>query len=228
MSNPSPNEALFTRAADFLVEQKFDLRALMRAILQSETYQRTSVPLPGNQADTRFYSRYYPRRMMAEVLHDAIAQVSGVPTTFKTQDVSNSDAGTPFPAGWRALQLPDANTDSYFTRAFGRASRDLTCECERTAEPSVTQALHMSNGDTINKKLTDPQSVVGKALAANAPIERVIDDAYLAVFARPASAVEKQRIAALFTDGMDANEKRARLEDTYWALLSSREFLFNH
>jgi hypothetical protein len=229
VSNPSPNEALFTRAADFLVEQKFDLQALMRAILQSETYQRSSVPQPGNQADTRFYSRYYPRRMMAEVLHDAIAQVTAVPTSFKTQGVSDAgESGTAFPAGWRALQLPDANTDSYFTRAFGRAARDLTCECERTAEPSVTQALHVSNGDTINKKLTDPKSAVSRALAANLSPEQMIDDAFLSAFARPPSDAERKRLTELLADIPDANERRLRLEDTYWALLSSREFLFNH
>ena len=166
---------------------------------------------------------------MAEVLHDAIAQVTAVPTSFKTQGVSDAgEAGTAFPAGWRALQLPDANTDSYFTRAFGRAARDLTCECERTAEPSVTQALHVSNGDTINKKLTDPKSVVSRALGANIPVEQMIDDAFLAAFARPPSGVEKLRLTALLTEAPDANEKRVRLEDTYWALLSSREFLFNH
>ena len=138
------------------------------------------------------------------------------------------ESGTAFPAGWRALQLPDAHTDSYVTRAFGRAARDLTCECERTAEPSVTQALHVSNGDTINKKLADPQSVVSRALAANTAVDPLLDDAYLAAFARSPSAVEKQRLTALLADVPDANEKRARLEDTYWALLSSREFLFNH
>ena len=228
VSNPSTNEALLTRAAEFLVEQNFDLQALIRAILQSETYQRSSVPIAGNEADTRFYSRYYPRRMMAEVLHDAIVQVTNVPTPFKTKDPTvEGDKPLDFPRGWRAVQLPDASTDSYFTKVFGRPAREATCECERTAEPSVTQALHVSNGDTINRKLTAPEGAVNKALSSSAPIERMIEEAYLAALSRPPSPPERERIAQLFA-GADEKEKRALLEDTYWALLSTNEFLFNH
>src|SRR4030095_16792296 len=160
-SNPASNEALFARAAAFLVEEKFDVNELMRAILQSETYQRSSVALPENKADTRFYARYYPRRLMAEVALDAVSQVTRVPTPFET-DVRNANQskGAPYPAGWRAMQLPDANLASYFLKSFGHPAREITCECERTAEPNVTQALHLSNGDTVNQKLTAKESVV--------------------------------------------------------------------
>jgi hypothetical protein len=227
-SNPASNEALLTEAAAFLVTNKYDLQALMRAILQSETYQRSSVPLPGNEADTRFYSRYYPRRLMAEVLHDVIAQVTKVPTDFKTKDPTvEGDKPLDFPRGWRAMQLPDAGTNSYFTKAFGRPAREQTCECERTAEPSVTQALHVANGDTINKKLTSDQGVVAQAIARKAPAEKLIDEAFIASLSRmPGEAERKQFAAAL--NSIDVKEKRAALEDVYWALLSSREFLFNH
>jgi hypothetical protein len=227
-SNPASNEQLFARAASFLVEQKYDLRALMREILRSETYQRSSVPVPGNEGDTRFYSRYFPRRLMAEVLHDAIAQVTHVPTEFKTRDTSNAgDKGVPFPKGWRAMQLPDANTDSYFTKAFGRPLREQTCECERTAEPSVTQALHVSNGDTINHKLQDKMSCVGQALASGEDDARAIEEAYFSAVARPPTAAEKTQLLKVFA-GAPKEERRTMLEDTYWALLSSKEFLFNH
>jgi hypothetical protein len=227
-SNPASNEQLFARAAEFLVEQKYDLRALMREILRSETYQRSSVPVPGNEGDTRFYSRYFPRRLMAEVLHDAIAQVTRIPTEFKTRDTSNSgDKGVSFPRGWRAMQLPDANTDSYFTKAFGRPLREQTCECERTAEPSVTQALHVSNGDTINHKLQDKMSCVGQALIAGVDDAKAIDEAYLSAVARPPTPSEKQQLLKVFATAPKA-ERRTMLEDTYWALLSSKEFLFNH
>ncbi len=227
-TNPPSNEPLFAAAADFLVQSKFDLQALMRAILQSESYQRSSEPLPGNQTDARHYSRYYPRRLMAETLHDAIAQVTMVPTTFKTEDVSNQTAGIPFPAGWRAMQLPDAGTDSYFTRAFGRPDRDQTCECERTAEPSVTQALHLANGDTINKKLASMQSCVAKALAAKKSPDEMIGDAFLATLARLPTEPERVRFAAMLGNAKDEKDQRLAIEDAYWALLSSREFLFNH
>lgn len=227
-SNPPSDEHLFARAGEFLVEQKYDLRALMREILRSETYQRSSVPVPGNEGDTRFYSRYFPRRLMAEVLHDAIAQVTHVPTQFTTKDTSNAgDKGVPFPKGWRAMQLPDANTDSYFTKAFGRPLREQTCECERTAEPSVTQALHVSNGDTINHKLQDQASCVAQALTAGLDDAKAIDQAYLSAVARPPTPAEKQQLLQLFATAPKA-ERRTLLEDTYWALLSSKEFLFNH
>ena len=134
VSNPASNEALLAAAADYLVKQKFDLKALMKAILQSNTYQRTSRPLPGNQADRRFYSRYYPKRLMAEVLHDAIVQVTQVPTKFDTiafpgGDVQKTDF---YPLGTRAVQLYDSAVENYFLQTFGRNPRRIVCECERS------------------------------------------------------------------------------------------------
>ncbi|MEO6787624.1 MAG: DUF1549 domain-containing protein, partial [Chthoniobacteraceae bacterium] len=226
-TNPASNEALFFAAAKWLREHHYDLRALMREILQSETYQRSSVPLPGNRDDERFYSRYYPRRLMAEVLLDAVSQVTQVPTIFKTKDpYVNNDKGDAFPAGWRAMQLPDVNTDSYFTRAFGRPLRERTCECERTEEPSVTQALHIANGDTLNAKLKDPSSVVAKIVASKEPAEMWLDDAYLSALGRLPSATEKDAVLRAFAQAEDG--QRTVIEDVYWALMSSREFIFNH
>jgi hypothetical protein len=185
------------------------------------------VPLPGNKNDARFYSRYYPRRLMAEVLHDAVAQVTQVPTIFKTRNpYDQGDRGDDFPAGWRAMQLPDANTDSYFTKAFGRPLRERTCVCERTAEPNVTQALHLANGDTINAKLRDASSVVAKALAPGKPLEQWLDDAYLTALGRLPTPAEKDAVSRAMADGKD--DRRAVVEDVYWALMSSREFIFNH
>jgi hypothetical protein len=227
-SNPASNEALLNEAADFLVKNKYDLQALMRAILQSETYQRSSLAVAGNEGDSRFYSRYYPKRLMAEVLHDAIAQVSKVPTDFKTKDPTvEGDKPLDFPKGWRALQLPDAGTNSYFTKAFGRPAREQTCECERTAEPCVTQALHVPNGETINTKLASDEGIVAKEAASGASPQELIDHAFLASLSRTPTDAERKRFAASLQTN-DAKEKRLALEDIYWALLSSREFLFNH
>ncbi|HEX5176811.1 MAG TPA: DUF1549 and DUF1553 domain-containing protein, partial [Chthoniobacteraceae bacterium] len=226
-SNPASNERLFSAAADFLASHRFDLKALMREILQSETYQRSSVPVAGNETDTRFHSRYYPRRLMAEVLHDAIAQAAGVPTVFKTRAVSEEgEKPLQFPAGWRAVQLPDANTDNYFTKAFGRPDRELTCECERTAEPSVTQALHLSNGTTINEKLSAKDGFIAKLIAADRPVNESLEEMYLAAIARPPSPHERERLSKVV--GEAGEDRRAAFEDIFWALLSSREFLFNH
>jgi hypothetical protein len=128
--------------------------------------------------------------------------------------------------GWRALQLPDANTDDYFLRSFGRPAREITCECERTAEPSVTQALHLSNGDTINQKLGAKESCVSVALKSQKSDVQILEDAYLSALSRLPTETEKARIVETLAAAGD--QKRAVLEDLYWALLSSKEFLFNH
>jgi len=228
VTNPASNEKLLSAMAKFLADQKFDLRKLIETILQSETYQRASQPLPENAADTRFYSHRFPRRLMAEVLHDAIAAVTGVPTQF-TVDRRNANAGLgeKYPLGLRALQLPDTQTDSYFLKAFGRPDREKTCECERTLEPSVTQVLHIANGDTINKKLEAKDSRVAKLLEEKVPNERIVEDLYLNALSRYPKDTEKSKLLKRL-EGIPETERRESVEDVYWAVLSSKEFLFNH
>ncbi len=228
VTNPASNEKLLSALGKHLADQRFDLRALMRLILQSETYQRSGGALAGNADDTRFYSRYYPRRLMAEVLLDALSQATGVPTEFYT-DLRNANRGRGdmYPVGFRALQLPDSQIGSYFLNTFGRANREQTCECERTEEPSVAQVLHIANGDTMNEKLGHKDNVIGKQLAAKMPAEQMIEEAYLGTLSRPPTAAEKEKIQNVLQQ-TDAKEHRAVWEDVYWALLSSKEFLFNH
>jgi hypothetical protein len=228
ITNPASNEKLLTAAANFLADQKFDLKALMRAILQSETYQRSSVALPENAADQRFYSRYYPKRLMAEVLLDAYARVTDVPTEFRL-DLRNQNRGIgeKYPAGLRALQLPDTRAFSYFLETFGRPDRVKTCECERTAEPSMSQALHIANGDTVNKKLAAKDSIVAKLLDAKLSDEKLIEEASLTSLSRLPATAEKERFIKALAGTRDT-DRRTALEDIFWAMLSSREFLFNH
>ena len=228
ITNPASNEKLLAATAKYLADQKFDLKALMRAILQSETYQRSSRPLPENAADTRFYSRYYPRRLMAEVLLDAFSQVSGVPTEFQT-DLRNENRGLgdKYPLGIRALQLPDTKIASYFLKTFGRPDREKTCECERTAEPSVTQVLHIANGDTINQKLAAKGNRIEKLLTDNTQPDKIIEEAYLSSLSRYPTDGEKDRLLKVLNEAAE-NEKRTVVEDLFWATLSSKEFLFNH
>ena len=216
LTNPASNEPLLAAAAQHLIEHHFDLKALMRAILQSRAYQRSSRPLPENIADSRFYSRFYPRRIMAEVLLDAVSEVTGSPSEF---------AG--YAVGWRAMQLPDANVNSYFLKAFGRPLRVLTCECERNSQPSMVQVLHISNGDTLNQKLSAKGNRVDALLASGASHEQIVEELYLAAYSRMPFPSEREQAIAALADPSEA-EKRLLIEDLFWSILSSKEFLFNH
>jgi hypothetical protein len=229
MTNPSSNEKLLSAAAGFLVKKQFDLKALMREILQSETYQRSSIARPENQDDTRFYARYYPRRLMAEVMLDAVSQVTAVPTTFRMdRRNANKGLGNSYPMGYRALQLPDSNTVSYFLASFGRPDRVQTCECERTNEPSMAQALHIANGDTLNTKLATKGNAVDKLLASGQSDAKIVEEAYLQALSRPPTDAERAGVLKVLAAAGAPAEKRAALEDVLWGLMSAREFLFNH
>jgi len=228
-TNPPSNEELLAALADYLVKEKYDLKSLMRLILQSETYQRSSETLPGNEGETRFYSRYYPRRMMAEVLLDAVSQVTGVPSEFNqivASDGSRSKTEA-YPKGTRAIQLYDSAVVSYFLSAFGRNDRAITCECERTSEPSIVQVLHIVNGESINSKLQSEESRVDKLLVTDVTDEAMVDVAFLSSLSRYPTAKEKRTMLEALK-GTTGDERRLALEDVYWSLLSSREFLFHH
>ncbi len=125
------------------------------------------------------------------------------------------------------MQLPDSNVDSYFLKSFGRPQRVLTCECERTNEPSMVQVLHITNGDTINQKLAAKGSRVEQLLAAKTPDDKIVEEAFLSALSRPPTEAEKQQLVSELGQA-PAAEKRAAVEDLYWSLLSSKEFLFNH
>jgi len=231
-SNPASNERLLAAAAAFVVENKFDLKALMKAILLSNAYRRSSRPLAGNEADRRFYSRYYPRRMMAEVLHDAIAQATEVPTKFDSIGFPGGDREKTdfYPVGTRAIQLYDAAVESYFLQAFGRNARRIVCECERSDEPTMVQVLHLSNGSTLNEKLRDPGSRAHKLVRLRregmSPAA-LVDELYLSCLSRYPTADERDRLAALLPPAGDPSEAEV-VEDLFWGVMSSREFLFNH
>lgn len=226
-SNPASNEELLAAASDYLVEQQFDLKALMRVILQSAAYQRSSQPLPGNKDEKRFYSRYYPRRMMAEVLLDAISQVTDVPDEFNQYFEPNPQKTDFYPKGTRAIQLYDSSVISYFLKTFGRNERMITCECERTEEPTMVQVLHLSNGDTINDKLKTKESRVTKLLAEKKSDEELISAIYMLCLSRQPTKKEETELTKLLAETPPA-EKRQAVEDLFWGILSSREFLFNH
>ena len=229
LSNPASNQPLMDAVAKHLVDNKFDLRSLMRVIMQSETFQRSSQPLPGNAKEERFYSRYYPRRMMAEVLHDSIVQVTGVPTIFDKVTTKGAGRTTTddYKKGTRAIQIYDSAVQSYFLSTFGRNDREIVCECERSYEPSMVQVLHISNGDTLNKKLAAEGNTLDALLAAGLSNEKLIEHAYTTTLSRGPTISEKTKLIGFFA-GADAAQRRIILEDIFWGLMSSQEFLFNH
>ena len=228
-SNPASNEEMLAAASDYLVQQKFDLKALMRAILQSEAYQRSSETLAENAGDQRQYSRYFPRRLMAEVLLDAVAQVTDVPTDFNKIVFLGSDVKDTkdYPKGTRAIQLHDSAVQSYFLQTFGRNQRRITCECERSDEPSLVQVLHISNGDTLNGKLAAADNRLTRWLAETKSDAELLDEVFLTCVARLPVAAEKDELLQLL-NATAPEERRVVLEDLVWSILSSREFLFNH
>ena len=229
VSNPASNPELLDALAKWLVEHDYDLKGLMRLILQSETYQRSSLPIAENEDDRRFYSRYYPRRLMAEVLHDAIAQVTEVPAKFThlAYDGSGIVETKEYPEGTRAIELYDSAVLAPFLKTFGRNTRNITCECERTNTPSLVQVLHISNGNTVNERLRNEKSCVAKVIDAEIENNRILEDAFLTTLARQPSAAEVEQLLPVLETASN-DQRREVIEDLYWGIMSSREFLFNH
>lgn len=229
-SNPATNEPLLNELSSFLSRNQFDLKTLMREILRSETYQRSSVVLPNNKQDDRFYSRFYPRRLMAEVLLDAISQVSEVPTEFAKIEHKGADIRTTkeYPLGTRATELYDSAVLSSFLSKFGRNSRDIVCECERTNKPSLVQVLHIANGSTINEKLKSSKSCVDVAISKPATSNKaIIREAFLKTVAREPTEHESSELLKIIEQAGE-DDRRSAIEDLFWSLMSSREFLFQH
>ena len=220
-TNPPSNEPLMNALVDDFVGHGYDIKRLAGTIMRSATYQRSLKTTPNNVNDDRYYSHYLIKRLPSEVLLDAVSQVSEVPTKFED-----------FPMGTRALQLPDtAPIASYFLDAFGRPERINTCECERDSQPNLRQALHIINGDTINKKLSAKGGVIDKALQSGMSNSKFVDYLYLSAFSRYPSVEERSKILKTLQVASDADRPEARreaMEDFAWAMFTGKEFIFNH
>ena len=214
VTNPPSNPALLDALATVLIESGYDQKQLIRTILRSRVFELSARSSEFNREDERLFSRYPVQRLPAEVLHDAISAVTAVPESFSG-----------LPAGSRAIQLPDAEFESYFLASFGKPKRLLACECERVSKPNLSQALHLAIGDTIGKRLSDGKGRVATTAGSERPLESVIDEYYLAAFARRPSDEERDRASQHVAL---APNRREGLEDLLWALLNSTEFLFNH
>ena len=229
-SNPPSNPLLLAALEKQLINNHYDLKSLMRLILESETYQRSSMSIEENRSEAKYFSRYYPKRLMAEVIHDAVCQITEVPSKFNEIEYSGSDKKPTdfYPEGTRAIQLYDSAVGSSFLKTFGRNQRRITCECERSDEPSVVQVLNLNNGTTVNDKLAKTGNRVDRLLAAcGEDSSALIDHAYWRCLSRAPTESEREEFLKEFQTA-PAEERRVVAEDLFWSILSSREFLFNH
>jgi Protein of unknown function (DUF1553)/Protein of unknown function (DUF1549)/Bacterial Ig-like domain (group 2) len=224
-SNAASNEELFQALAKDFVDHGYDVNRLIRTILNSSVYQLSSDANVTNQSDNIYYSKHIVRRLSAEVILDAMSQVTGVPTAFPN-----------YPAGTRALQLPDTQVKSDFLTSFGRPARVACDAAERSSDPTIGQALAVINGDTLNKKLSAPDGTIALFLKLGLSDRRSLEYMYLSAFSRyPTDGERQTATAAIESARLSRGGEQARreahkqaLEDMVWAMLTSKEFLFNH
>ncbi len=213
-SNPPSNPALLDALAEEFVRSGYDRKHLIRLIVQSRTYQTSSEPVPGNEEDVKYFSHYQPRMIPAEPLLDAICQVTGVPEKFPG-----------LPAGTRAVQLPSPDIKHGFLKAFGQPAREMACQCERATDANLSQALQMINGDLIHAKLRDANNRFRQAVKQGKSDREIVQELYLAAYCRLPSPQELQATLKYIASQKD---RLRALEDVCWAILNSKEFLFQH
>ncbi len=218
VSNPATNPELLTALAKkFEGEYKYDFRQLVREICNSATYQRTTKATPSNVSDTMNFAKARIRRQRAEVMLDTITQVTETKNKFKG-----------LPLGARAVQIADGGTTDYFLTTFGRATRETVCSCEVKMDPSLSQALHLMNGTVVTNKI-EQGGLVKRLLAEKKTPEQIIEHIYIASFTRKPTAEEmKQLMAQVKAVGADVNQQTLVLNDVFWAVLNSKEYMFNH
>jgi hypothetical protein len=213
-SNPPASAALLDALAKDFVEHHFDRKHILRTILNSRTYQLSSRKNDFNKTDVKYFSHSRTRLLSAEQLLDAICQVTSVPEKF---------AGLPL--GTRATQLPSPDVDNYFLKVFGQPARETACQCERSSDSNLSQALQMINGPLVHGKVRDENNRFRQLLKASKNNEEIITELYLAAFARKPSEHEM----SIATKHIAASGDQLRgLEDVCWALLNANEFLFQH
>ena len=212
ISNPPSNGPLLDLLADQLADSNYDLRSLVRFICNSRTYQLSTASNPSNRDDLSNFSKASIRRLRAEALLDSISQIT-----------ETTDSFPRLPAGARASQISDGAISNYFLTTFGRAPRETVCACEVDVEPNLSQALHLINGDATNDKVVRGE-VIPRMLSAGKTPADVVEHLYLSCYTRRPTDAELDRLLAT----VDPASPQERLEDIFWALLNSKEFIFNH
>ena len=214
LTNPPSNPALLDALAQHLIDHKYDLHALIEVITASQAYQRATTVNATNRIDEDNYSRILFKRMDAEVLLDAICQVTGVEEKF---------AG--IPKGSRAIQLWDSAVPHYFLKTFGRPVRVTACTCERAVAPTVGQVLHILNAPGIQQKLSHAGGLVSKLVARHQDSSDLVEELYLLMYSRfPTDTERKNGVNYL----NNQPNRQLAVEDLCWSLMNSIEFVFNH
>ena len=215
-TNPPSNPELLDALAKHFIDSGFDLKELIRTICKSKTYQLTSLPNDYNLKDKQNFSRYYPKRLTAEVLYDAFHQVTGTSQNYSGQ-----------PAGTRATQLPDPTVGPYFLKVFGQPQGDTACECERSQEANLAQSLHLLNSQEVQSKIGNGNGrAVQFARDKEREHEAKIRELYRWVYSRDPQPDELQ--VALNHIAKHEQNVQPAYEDIVWALINTKEFLFNH
>ena len=213
VSNPPANAELLNELGRRFTDYKYDFKRLVRDICTSRTYQLATQTNQSNESDTRNFSHASLRRIRSEILLDCITQVTNTSNKFRG-----------LPKGARAVQIADGSTTNYFLQAFGRAKRETVCSCEVQMEPNLSQALHLINGNTVEQKIKQGGLIKARLDEKKTPDE-IIEELYLRCFSR--RPVEKE-LASLKSIQASAPSQKEFLDDLFWSLLNSREFLFNH
>jgi hypothetical protein len=213
-TNPPSNPELLDALAKDFVQHKFDVKHVIRVILTSRVYQLSAEPSEFNQNDRQNFARYYARRLPAEVFLDAVNAACGTKGGFS--GVS---------ANARAVDLPHEGFGSYFLDTFDRPKRVSVCECERSSAATLGQVLLLANSDEIESKIADSNGRVAKLLKAKTAAPAIIEELYLTAFSRHPTAPELNRTREYIET---ASDKQKAVEDVLWAVLNSKEFMFNH
>lgn len=222
LTNPAVNEPLLQALADHFIRSGWNIKALIRTIAASRTYQLSALPHAGNRMDDRFGSRFVPHRLSAETLLDALCTATGSPEKFEGN-----------PAGTRAAALPDVRVRNTFLDTFGRPPRQVICDCERNMESGLSQALHLINGETLQRKINAETGTLHTLLAQNLPPQETTERLTKIALGRSPAPAETAAVlqalkSAAQTAKSPAEAQKTVFADFFWALLTGPEFLFNH
>jgi hypothetical protein len=213
-SNPSANDELLDALAKDFAAHKFDVKHLIRVILNSRTYQLSAQTNAFNADDNKYFSHAVTKLLTAEQLLDAICTVTEMPEKFPG-----------LPAGTRAVQLPDSDINHPFLKTFGQPARELACECERESDSNLAQALQLINGPTINEKVRNANNRIGRLLKDKTSELTILEELYLSTLSRPPAPED---VKAVLDHVRGAKDKHKAWEDVQWALFNTKEFLFRH